>query len=366
MVGDFIVNKFGFESINNTDIFLQYHEPLVRQGQGVCRGERVARSKLPEKGDVHSPISGRVSYVDNFRVSIVGGEHRVVDPVDFSGLEPSQLEPLFRTLGCDLPGSTGISSVLVNSIDADPDVRTREVLLATAGDILESGIQAMELIYAPRKKILAVPRGSSASLFGLERMEIDTTFPACLDPLVERAVVKKQGLEDAVTLGIELLYQLGQVFRTGLPVLDSMISINGEVAVVPVGMPVAAIVENGGEPILSRDKIVLGGLRTGVTLATPVQGVDRSVAAITIVRDFSCSPLGAQCRKCGECARRCPAGIDPAKVLFHIQNGMNDRLDKESILSCFECGLCEYVCASNRPLLRHLRRAKHYFYDRLR
>lgn len=352
------MNSYKHTDIQQTDLFLQHQCSLVACGQGVKRGERVAISLLPGKGDIHSPVGGKVSYVDAYRITIVAENNDVVAPVNLDGLPGDDLKRKLLELGGDIPDADSVSTVIINGVDADTDVLTRQHMLTSSSGTLERGLAAITVLYTPRETVLATLPGIQLSLPEVLRSIISDQYPAGLDPMVVKAVTGKESPEDTVIIGLETVYHLGRIMETGLPVLDTMLTVNGQVKTVPIGMPVGELLRLEGDHVLDQDRIVLGGVMRGTAAVMVSQGVDRTVSAVSIVRNPTPVAMDAACVGCGECVRRCPARLDPAMLTNYAEFGMYDKAAKEHVNACFECGLCGYFCIARRPMLQYIRLAK--------
>ena len=352
------MNSYKYTDIQQTDLLLRQQCSLVTCGQSVMRGERVATSLLPGTGDIHSPVGGKVSYVDAYRMTIVAENDTLVASVNLDGLSRDDLRKKLVELGGDLPDVDTASTVIINGVDADADVLTRQYMLTSSLETLERGLATVTVLYIPGKTVLATLSGVQVSLPGVVHSTIIDQYPAGLDPMVAKAVTGSESPEGTVVIGLDTLYHLGRIMETGLPVLDTMLSVNGRVQTVPLGVPVGELLRREGDHLLNQDRIILGGIMRGAAAVMPSQGVDRSDSAVSIIRNPDPVALDAACVGCGECVRRCPARLDPAMLTNYAEFGMYDKAAEEHIDACFECGLCGYFCIARRPMLQYIRLAK--------
>ena len=64
------------------------------------------------------------------------------------------------------------------------------------------------------------------------------------------------------------------------------------------------------------------------------------------------------CIRCSRCAANCPMGLEPFLLMTLTEKTMWERLEKEKVLDCIECGSCSFTCPASRPLLDHIRFGK--------
>ena len=64
------------------------------------------------------------------------------------------------------------------------------------------------------------------------------------------------------------------------------------------------------------------------------------------------------CIRCAKCVGACPMGLEPY-LLAKISAVKNwERAEAEDIVSCIECGSCQFTCPAHRPLLDNIRLGK--------
>jgi electron transport complex protein RnfC len=340
------------------EMVLSNHCALVACGQEVRGGQTIATSNVPGRGDIHAPFPGTVRHVDPYRIRIERGTGDTVEPASLSGLEGGDLQKCLAELGADLPAADTVDFLILNAADPEPSELGRKQLLADHVEILKAGIQVLARAYGASSTTVAVPDGTGNPLSGTETTVIRGGYPAGLDPLVVKTVTGREAPGNAVVVGLETAYHVGRIAETGLPVLETMVTVGGTARIVELGTPVGALVDEQGVTLHDGDRIVLGGVLRGTAAASPSQGVDRSTTAVSLVRNPAPVAVDAACVGCGECVRRCPARLDPAMITSYAEFGQYDRALMERVDACFECGLCGYLCIARRPMLQYIRLAK--------
>lgn len=341
------------------EMALERHCPLVTCGNTVKRGQCVATANAPGRGDIHTPIAGKVVHVDAYRVRVEAEGDEAVDTIPLNGLSGQKLRDALLLLGADLPDSVQTDTLIINGVDAEQGIVSRQTLLASHAETLVRGINALESAYSPGKRILAVPHGSGAGLAELPTKAISIQYPSGLDPLVAKEVTGREAPKNTVVIGLETLFHVGRIMVTGLPVLETVITVGESGKVVALGTPAGEILDGEGVTIKANDRIVMGGIMRGKAAASPTQGVDRATNAVTVVSNPDPVAQDAPCVGCGECIRHCPARLDPAMITSYAEFGMFDKAAADHVDACFECGLCGFFCIAQRPMLQYIRLAKH-------
>jgi len=344
--------------IKQAEFTLMQYCPLVTCGQTVKRGQRLATSSIQGMGDIHSPVAGRVSHLDSFRIRITAEGNEEVDFTDLNKFKGQQLYKKLLELGADIPPIAEVETLIINSVDAEIGVLTRKELLVTSQAPLECGLEVIQTLYKPELTVMATLKGTSNSLGNLLCVEISDQYPAGLDPLVALAVTGIESPEKTLVVDLETLFHIGRIMETGLPLFETMVTIGKEAHIVPLGLAVGDILEHFGEKLVDHDRIVLGGALRGAAAASATQGVDRKTNAITLIRTPVPIALDAACVGCGECVRHCPARLDPAMITSYAEFGLYEKAAEEFVNTCFECGLCGFFCIAHRPMLQYIRLAK--------
>ncbi|XXJ18555.1 4Fe-4S dicluster domain-containing protein [Desulfovibrio caledoniensis] len=337
---------------------LARHCPLVTCGQEVKRGERIATASAPGRGDIHAPCAGTVEHVDPYRIRIDPTEGATVVPEVLDGLSGPEILTRLRELGADVPACDQVDTLIINAMDEEPNLRSRRTLLAEKRDILTAGAEALVRGIVPVDVFLAVPGGVRESLPGMEVKVLSDQYPQALDPLVAKAVTGIEMPDNTLVIGLETVFHAGLIMDTGLPVMETMVTVGNSARLITLGTPVGEILTNDGETIRDGDRIVLGGVLRGTAAASPGQGVDRATTAVGLVRNPAPVAVDAGCVGCGECVRRCPARLDPSMITSYAEFGQYAKAEAEAVDACFECGLCGYFCIARRPMLQYIRLAK--------
>jgi len=72
------------------------------------------------------------------------------------------------------------------------------------------------------------------------------------------------------------------------------------------------------------------------------------------------------CIRCGECAKACPADLQPFEMYWWSRAQNFGKAQEYALFDCIECGCCSYVCPSHIPLVQYYRFAKSEIWARER
>jgi electron transport complex protein RnfC len=113
-------------------------------------------------------------------------------------------------------------------------------------------------------------------------------------------------------------------------------------------------------PLPDTDRVIMGG---------PMMGFRMPSDDVPVVKATNCVLVGSQklfpppppempCIRCGECAKACPADLQPFEMYWFSRARIFGKAQEYHLFDCIECGCCAYVCPSRIPLVDYYRFAK--------
>lgn len=339
---------------------VEFLDHVVQRGQAVAAGQLLARAGAPGLADAHSPIDGVVVEAGRsvLRVS-AKAQPSAKAPDEPARDEPTgPLEALAR-LGKALAAPDKTELLVVNACEPEPGLGVSAATLRHMREDVEAGLESVLRALSPGRTVLAAPHGAEATLPGCETVRCDGSYPASLRPLVVKAVTGRENPCGVVCLSVMDLAEAGRVARTGKPLTDVVLEVEGGLYRLPVGAPVGLALDAAGVRVSPGDRVVIGGAWRGEAARNLETGVPKGTYAVTVVPKGAYPPVeDNDCAGCGECVRRCPARIDPCMISRYAEFGQHDKAAAEHAEVCFECGVCGYYCLSRRPLLQYIRLSK--------
>jgi len=361
-------------------------------GDAVKTGQKL--SLYPDQNDyVISPVTGRISslspytgdYTRNYiAITIKPDGNESIDDTFQKQIQSPTLE-----LVCDyLKGAPGnpplsllaesngrINTIVIRGLDPDPMVATSQYIAQSRMKELETGIRILKEI-SDIQDIVLISAGESIQGYGhigARVKNVKTVYPAALPHMVMKDVLGQvvpagKTCED---LGVcfftaEAVISIGSAFKSGqIPTTKilTFIQKNGtrRIVEVPIGTPIAEILNAFGETVNEFDRIIFGGPMTGsavYSLEHPVQ--PDTDAVIVVDRDKAAYVSDYPCINCGECVRICPAKMQVNMLVRYLEASRYEAAaDNYDLYSCIECGLCAFVCVSKIPIFQYIKLAKY-------
>jgi len=392
-------------------VFLRQHlgpagRPLVRQGQRVMAGEKIADGDDPLSVPVHSPVTGTVLAIRSVIHPMSGEEEQALlirtedealpkptEETDPRSLSPEEIVARVRAAGvvglggagfpthAKLKAARGVRHLIINAKESDPNVacdirllreRPREVVEGI--EVLARALGNPEVIVATRTQAGELPEFEGLLR---ERGYRLVHIRPCYSVGSERLLVPEV-LGREVPLGgyppdvgvlvhnVGTAYAAGQAVRYGLPLLSRGLTFwardsGGRNLWVRVGTPVGHILRYLGIEEARFDRFVFGSALMGWAVPDLNVPVVKATTGIVGLSPKEPSPYrhSLPCMRCGYCDSVCPVRIFPSLILAAGRRDDKAALRRLKLAACIECGLCSYVCPSRihfTAVLRHGKR----------
>ena len=360
--------------------------PVVAEGDDVRRGQIIAKPGGFVSTALHSPVTGRITKVGDFRgvdgrftpsIGIEADpfatqEVEAGEPIDWESLsleafiEAVQMAGIVGMGGAafpahvklSVPEGTTIRQLLVNGAECEPYLTTDHRLMLERPDALLEGCEIM------RRKL-----GAEETVIGIEKNKpdaieiISSRIPEGQPTRVVPLKVKyPQGAEKMMirsVFGVEV--PAGQLPR------DVGVNVNNvgngvtypANLVVPLGTPVRDVVKFCGGLKPGTREIVMGGPMMGRPIASLDVPVLKGCSGVLVFTD---APTSARkeypCIRCGRCVEACPYFLNPSRLARLSRARMYDEMKDYHVFDCVECGCCTFACPSNIPIVQLIRTAK--------
>lgn len=382
-------------------------EPCVEVKSKVLVGTLIAKSNSPFSAPIHSSISGTVSEITEIETSTGENVKAIVIESDGNLTKEALSPPNIKTAndlidaaknsglvglgGAGFPThiklspaiSDEIDTLIINGAECEPYITSDYRTCMEDYDDLFDGVYLLKEYFNFKNIIIAIEANKPLALKQLYEIASDKK-----DKLNQVSVMKlsnryPQGAEKmlvftttgrkvpigklpadvgCVVMNITSVAQLNKYIRTGMPLVNRRITVDGngienpQNLLVPVGTPIKDVLEFcGAKENIS--KILYGGPMMGVAVAdenAPVLKQNNAILAFETLPEIKTTP----CIRCGRCAAACPMILTPAAVNSAVKKNNNEKLKTLNVNQCIECGCCAYSCPAGIPLTQSMRTAK--------
>ncbi len=392
--------------------------PLVAPGDVVLKGQRIGAADGNVSSAVHAPTSGRVVAVEPrvmahtsglTTLSVViepDGEDRWIDcePISLRAMGADEVRDELRDAGVVglggavfpshlklKPAKGGTDTLVINGAECEPFITCDDLLMRERADQIVRGAEIMQQLLQARRVLIGIEDNKpeavaamqqAASARGAGTMEvvaIPTRYPAGGAKQLIRVLT---GIEvphgrRSTDYGVQCFntgtaYAIADVVDRGRPLVSRIVTVAGNVErpgnyEVLFGTPMDHVAALAGvKP--GTDRFIMGG---------PMMGFRMPAYDVPVVKATNCILVGSPelfpapapemaCIRCGECARACPADLQPFELYWHSRAKNFGKAQEYHLFDCIECGCCAYVCPSHIPLVDYYRFSKSEIWARER
>ena len=338
-----------------------------------------------QEASFHPGIELRIKSVkDDTQQQIKDVEQFIADRVDLIVLAPNEAEPLVQVVEDAL--AAGIPVVLADrkiasdnysafvgadnyQIGHDAGIYIAE-RLGGRGRVFEiqglrSSTSAAERHMGFMEAIRAYP--------GIEVVPLKVKYPQggekqLIDAIIRRQVPAPPAIPinvGAVVQNVGTAFAVYEAIQKNKPLFERVVTVTGKSLAEPsnflarMGTPMSQLIDAAGGLPEDTGKVVGGGPMMGKALATVDVPVCKGSSGILVINEKEAKRTAPQpCIRCAKCVSVCPMGLEPYLLATCSAHGDWERVEHEMIMSCIECGSCQFTCPSHRPMLDYIRLGK--------
>lgn len=207
---------------------------------------------------------------------------------------------------------------------------------------------------------------------GIKVIPLKTKYPQGGEKQLIYAITKRKvptgGLPadvGVVVINIDTVSQISNAFRTGVPLIDRIVTVSGDCINEPsnfwvrCGMQFEDVINAAGGFSKQPKKLIMGGPMMGIAQYSTKVPVVKTTSSILALSDTGENYKDdVQCLRCGKCVENCPMNLMPLYLNKYSRNGDLEMAEKYHIMDCMECGLCSYLCPGLEGPIHNIRIAK--------
>lgn len=382
-------------------------KPIVKVGDAVQMGQRIADSGGFVSSPIHASVSGKIKKIDGFLLS----NGRTVDAITieadglqtpYEGLQAPVVNGLDDFLkavsdsgvvglgGAGFPTAVKLSvqdlsrieAVIVNGAECEPYITSDTRTMLDHGTFMMEGARLLQ-------KYLQVKR----LIFGIEDNK-----PECID-YIRKLIANEQGMEvqslpsmypqggekvliyhtigrivpegklpldaGAIVINCTTLAAIARYIKTGMPLVEKCVTVDGSAVsrpqnvIAPIGTAISEVFAACGGLACEPGKVLYGGPMMGISVPDLNQPILKNTNAVIAMNPEDARvPEPSACIKCGRCINHCPIRLMPAEIETAYELNQPEALVELKVNLCMECGCCSFICPAHRPLVQTNKLAK--------
>lgn len=384
-------------------------KPLVKAGDRVLVGQKIAEKGGFISANIHSSVSGTVKAIEKRLVATGGmvdsiivendGMYEEAAPI-FSGnpdeLSKDEIIKIIEEAGIVGMGGAGfptnvklspknadiIDSIIVNGAECEPYLTSDYRRMVEQTDKLVKGLKIVLKIFPDAKGYFGIednkPEAIEALLKATEnedRIEVvplKTKYPqggerSMIYAVTGRKINSKMLPADVgcIVHNVDTIYAIYNAVYNGKPLIERIVTITGDAVSTPknfqvrIGTPFRELIDAAGGFTTEPEKIISGGPMMGFSFFNiDVPVVKGSSSLLAFVKDDVSHEEPSACIRCGRCAAACPEHLLPMKLAALAGQNEPEEFKKLGGMECVECGCCSYVCPAKRQVTQSVRSMK--------
>ncbi len=391
-------------------------KPVVKKGDKVKVGTMIAEAGGFVSAPVYSSVSGTVFKIDTvfdatgYRqpaiiINVEGDEwEETIDRSDkletlsaHPELTPEEIVERIKIAGVTGMGGAGFPTfiklcppptakaecVIINGVECEPYITSDYRLMLEHADEILVGLELLMKASKVTKGYIGIEENKPAAIKlltektagnpDIEIVPLAQKYPQGGEKQLVDAVIRRQvPAPPAIPVNVGAIvqnagtaYAVYQAVMKRKPLFERYTTVTGKKLknpgnyLVRMGTPMRDLIDVCGGMPEGDNKVLAGGPMMGKALNNIDVPVCKGTNSITILTDDDAKRKAPQpCIRCAKCVSACPMGLEP--FLLATASSLHDweRVEKEDITSCIECGSCQFTCPAHRPMLDNIRLGK--------
>ena len=377
-------------------------KPVVAKGDKVKVGTMIAEAGGFVSAPIFSSVSGTVFKIDT-AIDATGYRKPVIiinvegddweETIDRSDkLETVEAHPELTpeeiVNRIKAPPTAKAECVIINAVECEPYItadfrlmmeHADEILvgleLLMKGAKVTTGYIGIETNKMPAIELLTekCAKKFGGSAYHVEVVPLKQRYPQGGEKQLVDAVIRRQVPAPpaipvnvgAIVQNVGTAYAVYEAVMKHKPLFERYTTVTGKRLANPgnflvrMGTPMKELIDACGGMPEGDNKLLAGGPMMGKALTSTEVPICKGTNSVTIISEDEARRKEPQpCIRCAKCVGACPMGLEPYLLakLSEVKNW--ERAEAEDVVSCIECGSCQFTCPAHRPLLDNIRQGK--------
>lgn len=389
---------------------------VVAKGDKVKVGTLIAEAGGFVSAPVYSSVSGTVAKIDTI-IDATGYQKPVIiinvegdeweESIDRSDkletlanhpeLTPEEIVERIKNAGVTGMGGAGFPTfiklcpppgakaecVIINAVECEPYITADFRLMMEHADEILVGLELLMKaakvdkgyigIETNKPEAIALLTEKTANDPRIEVVPLKQRYPQGGEKQLVDAVIRRQVPAPpaipvnvgAIVQNVGTAYAVYEAVMKNKPLFERYTTVTGKLLAHPgnflvrMGTPMRVLIDLCGGMPEGDNKVLAGGPMMGKALMNIDVPVCKGTNSVTILSgDDAVRKEPDPCIRCAKCVGACPMGLEPYLLATASAKHMWDKVEQEDIVSCIECGSCQFTCPSHRPILDNIRLGK--------
>ena len=286
------------------------------------------------------------------------------------------------------PPTAKAECVIINAVECEPYITADYRLMMEKSDEILIGLELLMMGAKVTKGYIGIETNKPAAIelltskcarkfngtkYQVEVVPLKQRYPQGGEKQLVDAVIQRQvPAPPAIPVNVGAIVQnvgtavaVYEAVMKNKPLFERYTTVTGKKLANPgnflvrMGTPMKDLIDACGGMPEGDNKLLAGGPMMGKALTSTEVPICKGTNSVTIISDDEARRKEPQpCIRCAKCVGACPMGLEPYLLakLSEVKNW--ERAENEDIVSCIECGSCQFTCPAHRPLLDNIRLGK--------
>ncbi len=385
---------------------------IVAKGDKVKVGQLIAKGEAFISANLHASCSGTVAKIDMvsdiaglkkqaITITVEGDEweesiDRTPDIVSDIKMEKNEIIACIKEKGIVglggacfpthvklmIPDGKKAQYCIINAAECEPYISIDNRIMIERGEELIIGACILRKALALNDVYIGVEHNKQEAIANLQQIAtkysgvhvvtLKTKYPQGAEKQLIKSITGREVPAGKLPIDVGCVVDnvstalaVYEAVQKNKPLISNYMTYSGKSVANPknyrvrLGTPLKDIIEANGGLAEDTEKVISGGPMMGKSISNINSYTIKGFSSLLQLNAKEAKRLEPQnCIRCARCVEACPMGLEPYLLsLLSKQNRLED-CEKEQIMSCIECGSCQFTCPSARPLLDYIRLGK--------
>jgi electron transport complex protein RnfC len=392
-------------------------QAIVEAGEKVRRGQLIAKPGGFVSTGLHSPVTGTVREIGDFRgvdgrfapaISIEADPFSIeADPFATQKVDADSV-PDWESMSLDefieavqmagivgmggaafpahvklsVPDGVKIRHLLINGAECEPYLTTDHRLMLERPEALLEGAEIMRQKLGAEETVIGVEMNKPDAIETLRKhikpgapvriVPLKVKYPQGAEKMMIKSVFNVEVPAGQLPRDVEVnvnnvgtIVAIADYFLRGMPLIERVVTVAGPGVtypanlIVPLGTPVRDVVKFCGGLKPGSREIIMGGPMMGRPIASLDVPILKGCSGVLVFTEEETARLKEYpCISCGRCLEACPYFLNPSRLARLSKARMYDEMKDYHVFDCVECGCCTFACPSHIPIVQLIRTGK--------
>lgn len=372
--------------------------PLVKVGEEVKTGQKIAEANAYVSIPQHSSISGKVTKIDTF-LNPIGAMSLAIeitaddadswidlaDEPDFLSLSIEEMKNRIQEAGICGMGGAGfptivklsppedkpIDTVILNGVECEPYLTADHRLMLEQAEGIINGLKIiMKILKAQygmigiesnKPDVISLMNKLLASEDNLKVVPLKLKYPQGAEKQLIYAATNRKVPTGGLPMDIGVVVQnvgtsfaIYEALRYKKPLVERIITVTGTAVNNPknlkarIGTPFSDLVNYCGGTKCEIGKVISGGPMMGNALPSLEAPMAKGTSGLVLFNEKEAKTIEERnCIHCARCVDVCPMNLVPSLIAQGVKGGDLKLAVKAGLEDCIKCGSCAYVCPAH-------------------